>query len=183
MRASKLFVLTFLFFFISSKSFSQVDISTLGAETGMGVFNGNSPQVFSYNVSLFSDILVNFSSPSLLRVKLFYSGDFNSIVPQNRQHLYSSNIRGGSLQLLLEQSLYKQLYLQEGFGPLFVNDRTFSDVNTWNYGAVFSISCGIKFFNSDAKGFSLSINAELGNTFTSTTPQYLNVCLQPKFSF
>jgi len=162
---------------------SQIKLKAVGGQTGIGMLSGNSPQIFSFSLCLFSDVEVQFSEPVYLRVEINYLRDFNALIPENRQNKYYPLLKGGSVQLLFRQQVFKQLYFEEGFGPLILNDRTFSDVNTWNYGAVFSFAAGVNFFENEGKGFSLAVVSELGNTFTQTTPQFLYVALQPKYNF
>jgi len=179
---------TILFVFLWSAIFtpdnvSQVQLKGLGAETGVGVLSGNSPQIFAYAISIFSDVVLQFENPATMRIELLLLRDFNSLIPENRQNKYYPSLKGGSIKLLFRQSFFKQLYFEEGFGPLILNDKTYSDVNTWNYGAVFSFSAGISFYELSESGFSLSLLAEFGNTFTQTTPQYFFVALQSKYNF
>lgn len=166
-----------------SESDAQIKLKAVGGHAGMGMLSGNSPQIFSYSLSFFSDVVVQFSQPVFLRMEIIYLQDFNALIPENRQNKYYPLLKGGSLQMLFRQQVFKQLYFEEGFGPLVLNDKTYSDVNTWNYGAVFSFSAGINFFVNEGKGFSLAVVSEFGNTFTQTTPQYLFIALQPKYNF
>jgi len=175
-----------VFFFIAliyGESSAQIQWKAVGGHAGMGMLNGNSPQIFSYSLSFFSDVVLQFSDPAYVRLEIIYLRDFNLLIPENRQNKYYPLLKGGSLQMLFRQQVFKQLYFEEGFGPLVLNDKTFSDVNTWNYGAVFSFSAGINFFVNEEKGFSLAVVSEFGNTFTQTTPQYLIVALQLKYNF
>ena len=161
---------------------AQIKLHAAGASMGVGTISGNSPQIFSYSLSLFSDFTIQFSNPTSLRLEIIYASDFNSLIPSNRQNEYSPSLKGGSLQMLFRQKWVKQFFFEEGCGPLILNDRTFSDVNTWNYGGVFSFALGINFFNNGESGFSLAVFSEFGITFTQTTPQYLFVGLQSNLS-
>ncbi|MCK9209707.1 MAG: hypothetical protein M0P61_02600 [Ignavibacteriaceae bacterium] len=181
---SKTVLLVFLWgAIVTSGSNSQVRLKAIGGQSGLGMLSGNSPQIFSYSLSFFSDVVLQFSDPAYVRLEIIYMRDFNALIPGNRQNKYYPLLKGGSLQILFQQQVFKQLYFEEGFGPLILNDKTYSDVNTWNYGAVFSFSAGINFFENEGKGFSLAVVSEFGNTFTQTTPQFLFVALQPKYNF
>ncbi len=160
---------------------AQVKLKAVGTSLGIGMISGNSPQIFSSSLSLFSDITIESAAPFDLRFQISYLKDFNQLIPENRQNKYYPLLKGGSVQILYQQQMFKQLYFEEGFGPLIINDRTFSDVNTWNYGVVFSFAAGISFVEKGKNGFLLAIISELGNTFTQTTPQYLTLALQLKY--
>ncbi len=168
---------------VASGSNSQVRLKAIGGQSGLGMLSGNSPQIFSYSLSFFSDVVLQFSDLAYVRLEIIYLRDFNVLIPGNRQNKYYPLLKGGSLQILFQQQVFKQLYFEEGFGPLILNDKTYSDVNIWSYGAMFSFSAGINFFVNEGKGFSLAVVSEFGNTFTQTTPQYLFIALQPKYNF
>jgi len=174
-------MLCFVIFVIKNEA--QIKLKSVGASLGIGTISGNSPQIFSSSLSLFSDVSIESPDPVYLRLQFSFLNDFNKLIPENRQNKYYPSLRTCSVQILFQQQMFKQLYLEEGFGPLVINDRTFSDVNLWSYGAVFSFSAGISFVEKEEKGFALAIISELGNTFTQTTPQYLSVALQLKYHF
>jgi hypothetical protein len=183
MIAKNVFLVFFFITLIYGESSAQIQWKAVGGNAGMGMLSGNSPQIFCYSLSFFSDVVLQFSDPVYLRLEIIYLRDFNALIPDNRQNRYYPLLKGGSLQMLFRQQAFKQVYFEEGFGPLILNDKTFSDVNTWNYGAAFSVSVGINFYEGEGKGFSLAVNSEFGNTFTQTTPQYLSIALQSKYNF
>lgn len=160
---------------------AQIRLHSIGTSLGIGTISGNSPQIFSSSLSLFTDACMESPEPVCLRLQLNFLNDFNKLIPENRQGKYYPFLKGGSVQMLFQQQVFKKIYFEEGFGPLVINDRTFSDVNIWSYGAVFSFSAGISFTEKGENGFSLAIISELGNTFTQTTPQYLSFSLQLKY--
>jgi len=165
------------------KSEAQIKFNAVGTSLGVGTMSGNSPQIFSSSLSLFSDVVIGYSIPVDVRFQLVFLNALNKLIPENRQDKYYPSLRVCSIQMLFRQQMFKKIYFEEGFGPLVINDRTFSDVNIWSYGAVFSLSAGIDFVEKGEKGFALAIISELGNTFTQTTPQYLVVALQLKYLF
>lgn len=171
------------FTLLTFESRAQVGLKTVGASLGVGTMSGNSPQIFSSSLSLFSDVSIGNAVPVDVRFQIVFLNDFNKLIPENRQNKYYPSLSGGSVQMLFQQQMFKKIYFEEGFGPLVINDRTFSDVNVWCYGAVFSFSAGISFFEKGEKGFALAIISELGNTFTQTTPQYLSIASQLKYKF
>ena len=173
------FLLCFVICVIENEA--QIKLKSVGASLGIGTMSGNSPQIFSSSLSLFSDVGIGYAVPVDVRFQLVFMNDFNKLIPENRQNKYYPSLKGGSVQMLFQQQMFKKIYFEEGFGPLIINDRTFSDVNIWCYGAVFSFSAGISFFEKGEKGFALAIISELGNTFTQTTPQFLSLALQLKY--
>ncbi|MDP3150674.1 MAG: hypothetical protein Q8N83_16260 [Ignavibacteria bacterium] len=175
-----IFFCIFIVIFVFNNQ-AQLRLKTVGTSLGVGTMSGNSPQIFSSSLSLFSDVSIESSTPVELRLQLSLLNDFNKLIPENRQNKYYPSLRGVSVQMLFQQQMFKKIYFEEGFGPLVINDRTFSDVNLWSYGAVFSFSAGINFVEKGEKGFAFALISELGNTFTQTTPQYLSIALQLKY--
>lgn len=163
------------------KNEAQIKFNSVGTSLGVGTMSGNSPQIFASCFSLFSDVCIGETAPNEVRLQAIFLNDFNKLIPENRQNKYYPSLKGGSVQMLFQQQMFKKIYFEEGFGPLVINDKTFSDVNIWSYGAVFSFSAGISFAEKGEKGFALAIVTELGNTFTETTPQYLSLSLQLKY--
>lgn len=181
MRNKTIIFFCICFALLTFESRAQIRLKTVGTSLGIGTISGNSPQIFSSSLSLFSDVSIGYAIPVDVRFQIVFMNDFNKLIPENRQNKYYPSLRGGSVQMLFQQQMFKKIYFEEGFGPLVINDRTFSDVNLWCYGAVFSFSAGISFVEKGEKGFALALISELGNTFTQTTPQYLSLGLQLKY--
>ncbi len=180
--AKKIIILTMVCLIVSAIEIeAQIKLQSIGTSLGIGTISGNSPQIFSSSLSLFTDACIESPAPVCLRLQLSFLNDFNKLIPENRQGKYYPYLKGGSVQMLFQQLVFKKIYFEEGFGPVIINDRTFSDVNVWSYGAVFSFSAGISFAEKGEKGFTLAMVTELGNTFTETTPQYLSLSLQVKY--
>jgi hypothetical protein len=74
------------------------------------------------------------------------------------------------------------MFLEEGVGVLVLNDRTFSDTDSWEYGAVLSLVTGFDLRNYDLKGFKIGAGVEYGITFTGTLPQYFSLFLQFQYT-
>jgi hypothetical protein len=178
----KLFLILAL---LSGMTFSQIRISSVGGYLGGGSINGNSPQVASFATTLFFDVNTDFTSDVNFRFSFLYAGDIRSIVPDNSANKYYSFERGLSLKAVIQQDITQKVYLNEGVGLLLLNDRTYSFVNNWCYGVLFSGGLGIFLFDHSIQtnGFTLGLDYEYGLTFTQTLPAYFSINATLKYLF
>jgi hypothetical protein len=72
--------------------------------------------------------------------------------------------------------------LEQAVGALVLNDRTFIDRNSWEYGLVLSFVGGFDLRNYDLKGFKVGAGVEYGLTFTGNLPQYFSLYLQFQYT-
>ncbi len=160
--------------------FGQSNIN-LGGYFGGGMIGGNLPNQGSFTSSLFIDFNPGFNSNLSMRVSYLYIADFNLLLPENTNQ-YNPFIKGFSIKAMTWQSLSKSFYIEEGIGPLALNDRTFFNLNTWDYGIVFSVVAGLEFGKSEGKReFRLGAGTEYGLTLTHTFVRYLSFQLQAQY--
>ncbi|MFC2134977.1 hypothetical protein ACFLTH_10190, partial [Bacteroidota bacterium] len=95
---------------------------------------------------------------------------------------YYPFMKGMALKIYTEQKIKGIIFAEEGIGPLILNDRTFSDINVWNYGLTFSALIGLNFRGENLKGFTLGIGVDYGTTFNNTAANYYSTNLQVKYS-
>ena len=169
----------------TSPAFSQSEPYISGMYLGIGSVYGNSPQTVSYTTDLFFQTKTFFNPALDFRFGLIYGQDIDQLSGENRTNRYYPFVKGASVQLTTEQYIMKNLFMEEGTGLLFLNDRTFSDVNTSGYGVLFSIALKVKLFEHllKEKGFSVGVGTEYGLTFTNTLPGYYSVHILWMYTF
>ena len=96
---------------------------------------------------------------------------------------YNPFIKGFSLKGIASQSLSGNLYVEESLGPLVLNDRTYENVNEWDFGAAFSLVGGLDFRSQNDKGIKIGLGADYGLTFTNTDVRYISLHLQVDYLF
>ncbi len=175
----RLFLIIIFILTLSSKLFSQS--IGVGAYLGGGVASGNSTNIGSFNSSLYVDIFTPFSDYIVPRISVIYTRDFNSLLPGNKSDYYPF-LKSFSLKATTWQSLSNSMFLEEGVGPIMINDRTFSTTDVWTYGVVFSISAGFD-LRVENKGFKVGLGTEYANTFNKTLAKYFSLNLQGEFFF
>ena len=110
------------------------------------------------------------------RLGIIFAKDFNAIIP-NVEKPYFPLVQGITFRGITTQYFEDHIFLEEGVGLLALNDRTFSDTDSWGYGIVLSISGGWDLRGFELSGFKLGAGIEYGITFTSTLPQYSSIHL------
>ena len=164
-------------------STAQIESPGIGGSIHLGNISGNSPSVSSTGGSLFFDFFPWFEHDVSFRVSYTYSQMVEKFIPENRSGRYYPFIKVISLKGFIRQDFSYPLFLEEGAGFVYLNDRTYSDVNLWEIGAGFSALCGYDFRNNGAKGFSIGLGVDYGVTFTQTTANYFLVFIQTHYYF
>jgi hypothetical protein len=175
--------ISFLFFFLillTPEIKSQSDFS-IGARIGSGYISGNSPDETSLNSCVFLQMKTVFSDIFFARLSFFYNRDIDYFLRTRKD--YYPFIKGVTLKGITSQGMANNMFLEEGIGLLYINDRTFSDVNSDDYGVVFSLTGGYDFRNSLPTGFKFGLGVEYGITFNKTLANYLSIYVQGQYYF
>ena len=166
----KLIVIVFVLSSISATAIAQTRVSA-GGFVGGGFIKGNSPSVGSFSVSFFIETNTILFEEVTPRLSFVYSRDFNAIIPNVRKP-YFPFVKGITFKGITAQYFEDHIFLEEGFGLLALNDRTFSDTNSWSYGVVLSINGGFDLRGFELNGFKIGAGIEYGITFNNTLAQY-----------
>jgi hypothetical protein len=174
------FIIVFIFCLQLSVS-AQFRISA-GGFAGGGFIKGNSPSVGSFSASFFIETNNVLFAEVFPRLGVILSKDFNAIIP-NTKKPYFPFVQGITFKGVTTQYFKDHFFLEEGVGLLALNDRTFSDTDSWGYGIVLSISGGWDLRGFELSGFKLGAGLEYGITFTNTLPQYSSLHLFIHYTF
>lgn len=166
----KTVILFILIFTIQTNTSAQLRVSA-GGFVGGGFIKGNSPSIGSFAASFFVETNTALFAEVTPRLSFVFARDFNSIVP-NVQKPYFPYVQGLSFKGITSQYFEDHIFLEEGFGLLALNDRTFSDEDSWSYGIVFSINAGFDLRGFELSGFKIGAGIEFGITFNNTLAQY-----------
>jgi len=155
---------------------------TVGGTVGGGYVKGNSPDVGAVTTSVFIETNTVLFEEVFPRFEYIFAKDFNAIVP-NVTKPYLPWMQGFAFKGVTTQYFDSKYFLEEAVGLLALNDRTFSDTNTWGFGAVISFHGGYDLRGFNLDGFELGVGVEYGLTFTNTLPQYLTFQFFFKYTF
>lgn len=176
----KIFLTTAIVLFITTVGFTQNEIS-FGGYLGGGSLSSNSPSEGSFGATFFVQVDVPIFAEVFPRVSFIYNRDFSSLIPDSRQTYYPF-LQGFSFRGVTSQYFDSKIFLEQAVGVLVLNDRTFIDRNSWEYGIVLSFVGGFDLRNYDLKGFKVGAGVEYGLTFTGNLPQYFNLYLQFQYT-
>lgn len=177
-------IVTVFFLLIAFNSISaQVKLEGIGLYGGLGTIKGNSAGVASFTTSAFIDTKMFFSEFVIFRYSFFYARKFEALIASNSRAQYFPFHKGYSIKAVIEQPLSEYVFLEEGAGFLFLNDRTFSDTNEWGIGITFHLVGGLDFRDDLGSGFKVGVGSEVGTTFTETTPQFFSAHIQTAYYF
>lgn len=171
------FIIVFL---LSINSFAQTDFS-VGGYIGGGSLSSNSPSEGSFGTSVFIQADIPLFAEVFPRLSFIYARDFSSLLPNSRQTYYPF-LQGFSFKGVTSQYFDGKIFLEEAVGAILLNDRTFIDSDSWEYGIVLSFVGGFDFRNYDLKGFKIGAGVEYGLTFTGNLPQYFNLYMQFQYT-
>lgn len=159
-----------LAFLVSTSSYAQLKVGA-GGFIGGGSIKGQSLSIGSFTASAFVEtntILFLEVSP---RLSIIYARDLDAILPNTKKpyfpYLWGVNFKG-----ITTQYFDNHIFLEEGFGLLALNDRTFSDTDSWSYGIALSLAGGWDLRGFNLEGFKIGGGIEYGITFNNTLAQY-----------
>jgi len=163
-------ILFILMFSIQNNTNAQLRVSA-GGFVGGGFIKGDSPNIGSFSASFFIETNTALFVEVTPRLSFIFARDFNSIIPNVRKP-YFPFVQGLTFKGITAQYFEDHIFLEEGFGLLALNDRTFSDTNSWSYGIVISINGGFDLRGFELSGFKIGAGIEYGITFNNTLAQY-----------
>jgi hypothetical protein len=172
-----------LLFACSAKTEAQITAFSAGGSLGIGGLKGNSPSQTSLCGDLFLDFYPSFIDFISIRLKFNYSRKVEYFLPENRTNKYYPFVKSFSANVFLEQYVDSKVFVEEGIGFLVLNDHTFSDVNTWNYGMVFNALAGWDLRKFEDTGFRIGFGTEYGLTFTNANASFYSFHIQGQYFF
>jgi len=168
-------MILFILFSVNNVCTAQTRFA-VGGFAGGGFIKGNSPSVGSFSASFFIETNTVLFEEVTPRLSFVYSRDFNAIIPNVRKP-YFPFVQGITFKGITAQYFEDHIFLEEGFGLLALNDRTYSDTNSWSYGVVLSINGGFDLRGFELNGFKIGAGIEYGITFNNTLAQYSSLHL------
>jgi hypothetical protein len=173
--------LFYLWIFINTLSYGQINGSA-GAQIGGGSIRSNSPSQASFTSGIFIEKFIVPADYISGRLSLIYAADFNSIIPDSRLQ-YNPSVRGISLKGIYSMYFSYELFLEQGLGLTFLNDRIYSDRNKWDFGMIVSVLGGIDLRKNSMNGFRIGVGVEYGLTFINSSVHYSSLHLQGQYIF
>ncbi len=149
---------------------------SVGGFAGGGYISGNLPSQGSFTSSVFVEAKTNPVFGFDSRLSFIFVSDFDKLLPRTSIQYYPF-LKGFSLKGIVYQPVSNIFYVEEGIGPLMINDRSLVDLNKWDLGLAFSILAGTN-FGDPMSIIRLGAGIEYGLTFTNTDVRYSSFHLQ-----
>ncbi len=172
-----------LLFILSTSSFPQIKFKSINAGLTIGSVSSNSPSFTSFGGMVSTDFNLWFTDEVAFRFGFEHSRKIEYFLPENRTNKIYPFINIISLTSLINQNIYKLVFLEEGVGLILLRDKTFSDRSYWEYGADFFLAFGLDFRDSDSYGTKLSLEYNYGLTLNETNVSYNLIALQINYYF
>ena len=139
--------ITLLFFFTTS-TFAQLNNISIGGGIGLGSLMGNFPSQTTLGGKLFVTTNQTLKPFDKFQLHITYAQKVEKFLPGNSRIQYFPYITSFGLLGFFEQKLNEQIFVEEGMGLILLNDRSFDDIDTWNYGIAFNLFIGTKLYKN-----------------------------------
>lgn len=160
----------FIIFLLFSTFFAlgQNNNNSIGFGLGIGSFTGDFPSQTVFGTKLIFETRspvtifnkLQFHTAFAQKIEKFLPGSFNF-----NHYSYFINL---GLSGIFEQPLNQAVTIREGIGLIYLNDRSFDDINTWNIGTLLSLGA----LTNLNREFILTLNIDYGITFNNTNSRY-----------
>lgn len=161
----------------SSLLLSQgVEIS-LGTAVGVGSIIGDFPSQSTLGAKVFVESNQSFKPFDNLQFHFTYAQKVEKFLPGNYNIDYFSYMSSIGLSGLFKQKLNDKISVEEGIGIILLNDRSFDDIDVWNYGISFNFLASINL----SKKVDLGVGIDYGLTFNNTNMNYYLFLIQSKY--
>lgn len=157
---------------------AQFDSLRIGGGIGFGSLLGDFPSQSTLGAKIFLETDNAFSPFDKLQFHFAYAQKIEKFLPGDYKIQYYSYMYSIGLTGLFTQKFNKFISVDEGIGLLLLNDRSFDDIDVWNYGVSLNVLGEIKLNNKVNMGLGL----DYGLTFNNTNMSYFLIFIQVKHS-
>lgn len=159
----------FLMFLIFSVNLAQTSNYSIGGGIGLGSFFGNFPSQSTLNGKVYFEFTSPITLFDRLEIHSSFGQKFEKFLPGSYNYKHYPFFSSFGVSGKFVQPLSNIFWVEEGIGFVYLNDRSFSDINEWNIGLLLNISAGMPI----SRKFDLLFNADYGLTFTNTNSRYI----------
>ncbi len=174
----KLYYIYIFIILFTLPMFAQLDNIAVGGGIGLGSIQGNLPSQTSYAGKVFIETGISLKPFNKIQFAFTYAQKLDKILLENHTISYYPFIRSFTIIGKSNQPINNTVFIEEGFGFLLLNDRTFSDIDTWNYGFVLNISAGTN-LSTKTK---LQIGLDYGLSLNNTNASYILFLVSAKYN-
>ena len=173
----KKFYFTFIFL-LSTFLLGQSHKASIGNGVGLGSFFGNFPSQSTLNAKIYFEFPSPLNLFDKLDINFTFGQKLEKFLPGSYNYKHYSYFNSFGVSGKFVQPINNVFSVEEGIGLIYLNDRSFSDIDEWNIGLLLNISLGMPV----SEKFDLLFNADYGLTFTNTNSSYIAFLLLFRFS-
>lgn len=177
MSMKKIFLLFFLFNI--SILFSQSKSNLVGSGFGLGTYIGNFPSQTTLGTKLLYEMNSPFSFFDKIQFHFSAAQKVEKFLPGSYNYDHYSYFLSLGTSGLFRQFLNENFYFQEGLGIIYLNDRSFDDIDIWNFGTILNLLVGTEI----NKNIDLSLHLDYGLTFNNTNVSYTLIMILVSYKF
>jgi hypothetical protein len=157
----------------------QTSNPSIGGGLGLGSFTGNFPSETILGGKLFLELNSPFTIFDKIQIHFSLAQNIEKFLPDSYSYDHYSYFTSIGVSGIFNQPLNESIFIEEGVGLIYLNDRSFSDIDSWNLGILISLASGIPISES----IDLSLNIDYGLTLNNTNVSYFLLMLNGNYNF
>lgn len=158
-------------------SYGQSTITSVGAGLGIGGFMGNFPTQTNFGSKLFFETSSPINIFNSIQLHFTAAQKIEKFLPDSYSYDHYSYFTSFGISGLFNQPLNEKLNIHQGVGIIYLNDRSFNDIDSWNFGVLLNFGIGTPI----SRAVMLSLNIDYGITVNNTNVSYFLFSLIGKF--
>jgi hypothetical protein len=151
----------------------QKTIPTIGGGLGLGNMFGNFPSQSTLGTKLYLETHSPISFFDRIQYHFSFAQKVEKFLPGSYGYNHYSYFTSFGIGGMFNQQLNNNYFIEEGLGIIYLNDRSFNDIDTWNFGMLINLVAGIDLKND----FELTFNIDYGITINKTNVSYVLIFL------
>ena len=179
MRHLSIKLLFLSIFLLYTNANAQDNKFSIGGAIGVGSFRGDFPSQTTFGTKIFLDAVSPFSVFSNFEFNFTYAQKIEKFLPGSYSYDHYSYFTSFGLSGIFKQMVNRRIFIGEGIGLIYLNDKSFNDIDTWNYGILISLFGGLDL----NERFDLLLDIDYGITMNNTNASYLLVLIGTNYSF
>jgi hypothetical protein len=179
----KLLVIVFFLFCFAKSDLAQISSASIGGSLHLGSIQSNSVPVTTFGGTFFVDFFPWFEHDVSFRLGYTYTQKVEYFLPEDRTGRYYPLQKTISLKGYIRQDISYPVYIEEGAGFIYLNDKTLANLNSWELGAGFGAAIGIDFRKDGFKGITIGGGLDYGVCFTGSNAYYYLFFVQTQYYF
>ena len=159
--------------------FGQKTIPTIGGGAGLGSLLGNFPSQTTLGGKIYLETHSPISFFDRIQYHLTFAQKVEKFLPGSYDFDHYSYFTSLGIAGMFNQQLSNDYFIEEGLGIIYLNDRSFNDIDTWNIGMLISMAAGIDLKNN----FELFFSIDYGITINNTNVSYVILMFGLNYNF